>query len=136
MKKDIETRADIELLVTSFYEKVIADEQIGPIFEEIAKVNWSTHLPAMYDFWENILLFTGTYEGNPINIHKHLQHSIPLQECHFNVWNKLFISTIDELFEGKNANLAKVRAISRSGIIKEKVKACCEDDPTIIIAYL
>lgn len=121
MKKDIKNRTDIELLVNIFYEKIVTDEQLGFIFQEIAKVNWSTHLPAMYNFWENIILFTGTYEGNPMNLHKHLHHITPLNETHFDRWNQLFICTVDELFEGKKANLAKQRAISISGIIKEKI---------------
>jgi hypothetical protein len=33
----------------------------------------------------------------------------------------LFICTVDKLFEGTKANLAKQRAISISGIIKEKI---------------
>ena len=40
MKKDIETRDDIELLVNSFYEKVKADPVIGHIFTDVFKVNW------------------------------------------------------------------------------------------------
>ncbi len=122
MKKDIKNRADIELLVNVFYSKVLADKQLGFIFQNMAKVNWSTHIPTMYNFWENIILFTGTYEGNPMNLHQHLHHITPLNESHFNQWNHLFTTTVDELFEGANASLAKQRAISISGIIAEKIK--------------
>ncbi len=121
MKKDIENRTDIELLVNVFYAKVLADKQLGFIFQEMAKVNWSTHLPTMYDFWENIILYTGTYEGNPMNLHQHLHHITPLNETHFDKWNQLFLSAVDELFEGEKASLARQRALSISGIIKEKI---------------
>lgn len=121
MKKDIKTRKDIELLVNTFYEKVSADKELGFIFKEVAKVNWSTHLPAMYNFWENIILFSGNYEGNPLNLHKHLHHIKPLKDTHFDQWNKLFIRTIDELFEGTNASLAKLRAISISDILMKNI---------------
>ena len=119
--KDIVSRTDIELLVNVFYEKVLADKQLSFIFEEMAKVNWATHLPAMYNFWENIILYTGSYEGNPLNLHKHLHHITPLKEVHFNTWNRLYISTVDELFEGPNATLAKQRAISISDVIKKNI---------------
>ncbi len=122
MKKDIKNRTDIELMVNVFYSKVLADEQLGFIFHDMAKVNWATHLPTMYNFWENIILFTGTYEGNPMNLHQHLHHITPLNESHFTQWNLLFTTTVDELFEGENAGLAKRRAISISGIIAEKIK--------------
>ena len=122
MKKDIKTRADIELLVNVFYSKILADKQLGFIFQNMAKVNWSIHIPTMYNFWENIILFTGSYEGNPLNLHQHLHHITPLNESHFNQWNLLFTTTVDELFEGANASLAKQRAISISNIIAENIK--------------
>ena len=123
MKKDITNRADVELLVNSFYAKVIADKELGHIFNEIAKVNWNTHLAAMVNFWENIILFTGSYEGNPMNLHQHLHHIVPLNETHFAQWNYLFIKTVDELFDGAKASLAKHRALSISLIIKKKLLA-------------
>ena len=121
MKRDIENRSDIELMVDTFYKKVLADKQLGFIFQDVAKVNWSTHIPILYDFWENVILFTGSYEGNPVNLHKHLHTIEPLSKTHFDRWNKLFILTVDQLFEGSKAGLAKERAISISGILRDKV---------------
>ena len=121
MKKDIVNRTDIELLVNIFYNKVIADKELGFIFQKVARVNWSTHLPAMYNFWENIILFTGSYDGNPMNLHNHLHHIKPLNKAHFDQWNYLFIKTVDELFQGTKANLAKERALSISRLIKENL---------------
>lgn len=121
MKKDIESRADIELLIRSFYGKVKTDETIGYIFNDIAKVNWEKHFPVMFDFWENVLFYTGTYDGNPVEIHQHLNRVVPLTTAHFNQWNKLFSQTIDELFEGTTAMLAKQRAVSISTVMQIKI---------------
>ena len=44
-RKDIETREDIEILVDSFYKKVLKDETIGYIFKDVAKANPSRHEP-------------------------------------------------------------------------------------------
>ena len=121
VKKDIGNRRDIEQLVNIFYEKIAADRLLGYIFNDVAKVHWEKHLPVMYDFWENIILFTGSYEGNPMNLHRHLHHITPLDESHFHRWNELFVTTVNDLFEGKNAALAKQKAISISNIIKEKL---------------
>ncbi|MEO7263256.1 MAG: group III truncated hemoglobin [Ferruginibacter sp.] len=128
MKKDIETRADIELLVNSFYEKIMADDELGFIFQEIAHVNWVTHLPAMYDFWENIILFTGSYEGNPMHLHKHLHHISSLTDQHFTRWNKLFSATIDSQFEGINAEKARSRALSISAVMKANILKKQQED--------
>ena len=53
---DIQTREDIRRLVDAFYEKINRDELLGPIFNQVAKVDWAAHLPTMYRFWESMLL--------------------------------------------------------------------------------
>lgn len=121
MKKDIKNRRDIELLIKKFYEKVKTDELIGPVFTVVFKVNWEKHFPVMYDFWENTLFFTGTYAGNPMQIHKRIHRIFPLEEKHFQRWVSIFNETVDELFEGEKALLAKQRAISISTVMKLKL---------------
>lgn len=118
MKKDILSRTDIEILVNTFYRKVLADKLLGFIFQDVAKVNWVSHLSVMYDFWENVIFYTGSYEGNPLNLHKHLHHITPLGKPHFDRWNKLFVSTVDGLFKGPNAELIKERALNISEIMR------------------
>lgn len=121
MKKDIENRTDIESLIRSFYEKVKTDETIGYIFNDIVKVNWEKHFPVMSNFWENVLFYTGNYDGNPVEIHQHLNRVVPLTAAHFKQWNKLFSQTVDELFEGTTAMLAKQRALSISTVMQIKI---------------
>jgi hemoglobin len=121
MKKDIASRKNIEILVDEFYGKVRKDEQIGFIFTDIAKVNWEKHLPVMYDFFENMLFYTGTYTGNPMELHKHVNRLFPLTEEHFEQWNHLFCTTVDELFAGETAELVKQRAKSISTVMQIKI---------------
>ncbi|MEO8770925.1 MAG: group III truncated hemoglobin [Ferruginibacter sp.] len=121
MKKDIESRIDIESMVNEFYDKVKKDLVIGYIFNDVVKVNWESHLPRMYDFWENTILYTGKYEGNPMELHKHIQTLTPLTAEHFAEWNRLFIETVDGMFEGTNATLAKQRALSISTVMQLKI---------------
>ena len=121
MKKDIVDRKNIELMVNTFYEKVKVDPLISHFFKETVKVNWEQHLPVMYRFWDNALFFTGSYTGHPLEVHKHLNSLAALRTEHFQQWNKLFIETVDELFEGEKATLAKERAISISTVIQLKI---------------
>jgi len=123
MKKDITSRKDIELLVDEFYSKIKKDELIGFIFTEMAKVNWEKHLPVMYDFFENMLFYTGAYIGNPMELHKYVNRLFPLTDAHFKRWNRLFSSTVDELFKGDTANLVKMRAMSISAVMQIKIAA-------------
>ncbi|MBK8521224.1 MAG: group III truncated hemoglobin [Chitinophagaceae bacterium] len=121
MKNDIASRKDIEILVDEFYSKVKQDEQIGFIFSDIAMVNWEKHLPVMYDFFENMLFYTGSYTGNPMELHKHVNRLFPLTEEHFRQWNHLFSTTVDALFEGTTANLVKQRAKSIAAVMQIKI---------------
>jgi hemoglobin len=121
MKKDIASRKDIEILVDEFYSKVKKDELIGFIFTDIVKVNWEKHLPVMYGFFENLLFYTGSYTGNPMELHKHINRLFPLTSEHFLQWTNLFNSTVDELFAGEKTELAKQRAKSIAAVMQIKI---------------
>lgn len=120
-KKDIQNREDIEILVNSFYEKVLSDDVIGYIFTDIAKIDLAKHMPVMYDFWETTLFHLGAYKGNPIQVHQNLNAKTPLTKTHFERWITLFNLTIDELFAGEKAELAKTRARSIATVMQIKI---------------
>jgi len=106
-QKPIESRDDIQLLVNEFYSKVRQDTLIGPIFEDVAKVNWEEHLPKLTNFWCDLLLGENTYQGRPFPPHIPLN----LQPSHFERWLTLFIQTVDENFIGLKAEEVKKRAL-------------------------
>ena len=111
-KKDIVSRADIELLINAFYATVKSDPIIGHFFTEVVQVNWQRHLPVMFDFWENILFYSGGYNGNPMAVHKHLHSLSPLKKSDFDHWLHFFRTTAYTHFEGPNTELLLQRASS------------------------
>lgn len=121
MKKDIQNTKDIELLVNTFYEKVKTDDTIRYYFTDVVKVNWEQHLPVMYKFWENVLFYTGTYSGNPMKVHTAIDSKSPFSEEHFQHWLKHFNETVNELFEGENANLIMQRANNIAVVMQTKL---------------
>lgn len=123
MKVDISSRADIEQLVLQFYEKVKADKTIGFIFTEVVQMNWEKHIPVIVDFWETILLDNPVYTKNAMEVHYDLNNRRPLQKAHFDSWVYLFTTTVDELFEGSIAELAKTRARSISAVMLFKMES-------------
>ncbi len=109
MKKDIETRADIDNLMREFYTKALTDTEIGYIFE-IAKLDLDQHLPIIGDFWESLLLNGKNYQRhgrNPMQIHAELNEKTPLETKHFRRWLEIFQGTVDEMFTGEIADHAK-----------------------------
>ena len=121
MKKDIESKEDIQLLVDTFYETVKVDATIGYFFSDVTHVNWEKHLPIMYSFWENILFHTGTYAGNPMKTHMQLHEKSAMNTTHFERWLEIFNHTVNSLFEGGNAELIKQRALSIATTMQIKI---------------
>ncbi len=121
MKKDISNKKDIEKLVYQFYDKVKVDSVISPFFENFSNLHWDNHLQTMCKFWENVVFYTGTYSGNPMQKHFDLNEKFPLSMKDFNQWTILFNETVDELFDGENAVLIKQRAQSISTIMQIKI---------------
>lgn len=119
---DIRDRADIELLINTFYDKVRENQRIGYIFNDVAKVDWDAHLPVMYDFWETNLFGTQRYSGNPMTKHLALSRQTALTEEHFNEWLRLFTDTVDALFSGETADDAKFRAGNIARLMLYKIE--------------
>lgn len=117
MKKDILNRSDIEMLIKLFYQKVLEDDLLSPIFTEKVLIHWDRHIPLMCDFWENTILYSGTYNGNPMTLHQHLNKVHSIDESHFNRWLVIFNASIDKLFKGANANMAKRKAKKLASIL-------------------
>ena len=100
---DIAQYADVERLLRTFYDKLLKDELMSPHF---ADINLEEHMPRIIAFWAFILIDEEGYKGNVFDKHRHM--SIGAE--HFNRWVHLFSQTVDELYVGEKANLAKQRA--------------------------
>ena len=121
MKKEIETREDISLLVENFYRKVMDDDLLEVIFKETLFFNRDTHIPVMIDFWETLLLKKASYKGNTMRAHIDLNKKFPLKPDHFKQWKKLFFETLDEHFTGRKVLEAKKRVELMEVLIQTKI---------------
>lgn len=120
--KKLESREDIELLVNSFYAKVIKDETIGFFFKDVVNVNWDKHLPKMYTFWETILFGQMSYKGNPMQMHFPINEIKAMEKHHFAKWLELWKQTIEENFEGENASSAITKSENIANLMAYKMK--------------
>ncbi len=121
MKKDIESREDVVLLVDSFYDKIKTNEILAHIFNDVAKINWDEHLPKMYSFWASLLLGEHSFSGNPMMKHVELSKLTPMKETEFSEWLLLFYQTVDDLFAGSRADEAKTRAANIARLMLHKI---------------
>ncbi|MBD1259710.1 group III truncated hemoglobin [Maribacter polysiphoniae] len=117
-KTDITNRDDVSLLVNTFYKKIRKDDILGPIFNNIIS-DWDAHLELLTDFWETQLFLKRKYYGNPVTAHQEVDdktnHTISSE--HFGFWLNLWFETLDELFEGEVAWIAKNRAQKMSTML-------------------
>lgn len=109
-RHDIETYADCERLVRAFYGRALDDPIIGYLFVDVAKLDLEEHVPVIAAFWETILLGASSYGGGAFRPHALLHAKSPLQRGHFDRWLTLWRTTVDELFAGERAELAKRHA--------------------------
>lgn len=84
------TEDDISRLTHLFYTWVRADDLLGPIFNGkigTSDADWEPHITKINDFWSNIFLRTGRYNGQPMTKHVGMP---TLSPQHFTRWLELF----------------------------------------------
>ncbi len=118
--KDIENRADIIRLVDAFYEMLLKDPAMIPVFEPSMK-NWNDHVERVYNFWDNWLFQTGSYTGGLMWVHIDRNRTYPLNTNLFELWLAYWNLSADKLFEGKNANFVKNKALEIGQIMNAKL---------------
>lgn len=109
-ERTLDSPEAVRFLVDSFYEKVQVDPFIGPIFTDVAHVDWSKHLPKMYAFWESLILGNNAYDGHPFRPHLIINQKHTLTIDHFERWLQLFSATLSENFIGEAADQVRQRA--------------------------
>lgn len=98
-------------VVHTFYDRVRADEVLGPIFDERI-ADWDPHLQRMVAFWSSVALMTGRYHGQPVAAHSDL----PVDWSHFERWLSLFRLTAHEICTPRGAEhlIERAERIARS----------------------
>lgn len=111
--KEIQSKADVELLIDVFYQKLLKDELVSHFFVHL---DLKEHLPKVVQFWSFILLDEAGYSANMMERHARLD----LNEASFDRWLKLFHETVDDFFTGEKAELAKQRSSLIAWTMKTK----------------
>lgn len=97
---DLDSESEIAEMVRRFYQDVAQDDLLGPVFEDVAQVDWATHLPKLTAFWCRALLDLPGYEGNPFRAHAEVHSRSPFTAAHFERWLQLFTDTVGSGWSG------------------------------------
>lgn len=93
-------------MVRRFYADVAMDDVLGPLFNDVARVDWSEHLVKLTDFWCRALLDIEGYVGNPFRAHADVHERSSFTSAHFQRWLDLFHETLRLGWVGPNVERA------------------------------
>lgn len=119
---DLIDELQVDRLVRRFYGQVAQDDLLGPIFNDVAQVDWAAHIPKLTAFWCRALFGQPGYEGNPYREHVRVNELRPFTDADFDRWLEMFTETVDEGWEGPLAERIKdtaqhIGAVHRRNIV-------------------
>jgi len=106
--------AFISKLVETFYGRVLAHPELGPVFDARLSGRWPEHMDKMKSFWSAVAFRSGAYGGKPVQAHlgvANMTHDL------FPKWLSLFSSTLDDVAptpEAKDWFMATAERIAKS----------------------
>ncbi len=103
---DLDSPSKVAEMVRRFYQDVAQDDLLGPMFNDVAQVDWSEHLPKLTAFWCRALLDIEGYSGNPFRAHALIHAQQAFTTAHFERWLELFTDTVELGWEGPSAQRA------------------------------
>src|SRR5690606_5556465 len=56
-------------LVETFYSRVLAHPELGPVFDARLSGRWPEHMAKMKSFWTAVAFRNGAYGGKPVQAH-------------------------------------------------------------------
>lgn len=131
---DLDRPEEIAEMVRRFYADVAADDLLGPVFNDVAQVDWSEHLPKLTAFWCRALLGLPGYSGNPFRAHALVNERSPFTDAHFDRWLELFHATVlggwvGPRVEDACALAANVARVHREQLVRRPADAAADAGP-------
>jgi hemoglobin len=106
--------AFIERLVDTFYARVLAHPELGPVFDARLSGRWPQHMAKMKSFWSSVAFRSGAYGGKPVQAHLGVANMRPEL---FPKWLELFAATLDDMAPSQEAKawfMATAERIAKS----------------------
>ena len=119
--RDLDSAEEIAEMVRRFYADVAMDDLLGPMFNDVARVDWSAHLPKLTAFWCRALLGHQGYAGNPFRAHARIHEQRAFTPAHFERWLMLFHETLDLGWTGPNVDRARALADNVARVHREQL---------------
>jgi hemoglobin len=132
---DLGNPGEIAEMVRRFYREVAQDDLLGPVFNDVARVDWGEHLPKLTNFWCRALLGVEGYSGNPFRVHARVHALSPLTPGHFARWLEIFDEIVGSGWAGPYATRAMALAHDVSRVHSRQLArglGCAGADLTLV----
>ncbi len=100
LRPDLDSPEQIAAFVDRFYERLLADPQLRPIFIDAAGIDLPTHLPRIRAYWRKMLLGDPGYRRHTMAVHRRVHARRPFTALDFERWLALFTATLDAHYAG------------------------------------
>lgn len=91
----------VDLLVETFYGRVLQHPTLGPVFDTRLSGRWPEHMARMKQFWTAIAFKNGGYGGKPVQAHVGVKG---MSAELFPQWLALFSATLDDITPSRQAH--------------------------------
>lgn len=91
----------VDLLVETFYARVLEHPTLGPVFDARLSGRWPEHMARMKQFWAAVAFKNGGYGGKPVQAHLGVKG---MSAELFPQWLALFSATLDDIAPSPQAH--------------------------------
>ncbi|AHK00146.1 MULTISPECIES: group III truncated hemoglobin [Rhizobium/Agrobacterium group] len=91
----------VDLLVETFYGRVLEHPTLGPVFNARLSGRWPEHMARMKQFWAAVAFKNGGYGGKPVQAHLGVKG---MSAELFPQWLALFSATLDDIAPSPQAH--------------------------------
>lgn len=118
---DLDSRAAIHDLVVGFYREIVFDDLLGPVFGEVAEVDWTVHIPRLVDYWCRVVLGQPGYDGAILAPHRRVHEMERFAPELFDRWYSMWVTSVDAHWSGPNAEVAKRHAAKVAAMLSRQL---------------
>lgn len=86
----------IDAFVDAFYDRVLVDPLLAPLFIEVARIELSEHLPRIKAYWRKMLLGDSDYRRHMMRQHREVNAQRKFSDEHYQRWLYLFEQTLQK----------------------------------------
>ena len=107
---DLDGRENIDAMVHGFYQRLLKDPVMAPVFLEVAGIDLQQHLPTICQYWYKMLLGEQDYQRHMMAKHLALDDREPLTGEHHERWLGHFMANLEGRFAGPMTDRARLIA--------------------------